>query len=247
MPCRDTYVVKVYSSDAGTVSYGVLSVRSELDGYGSTTVSYASLCDAASDSDNGPGMCRTLRAAGIMTLIGGVLSATASACFILLALAAALRRGALARHGVSMWRLQGLAHLGSMLSVCVWIASAHVVIRYSDERSVVGASWFMFIAAWIVDLVLLVVIRRAVISTPAQQQPYQNLAAAPAPVVAYAPYPAGPVGQQQQQMAYAAPVYGAPAPQQQQPQQLQQQQAYVYPPQLAHAMPPAYTPPQPRY
>jgi hypothetical protein len=48
-------------------------------------------------------------------------------------------------------------------------------------------------------------------------------------------------------MAYAAPVYGAPAPQLQQPQQLQQQQAYVYPPQLAHAMPPAYAPPQPRY
>lgn len=226
---------------------GLLRYRysSQPDGGSTPAQSYKSYCesftpdnDHSADQANNLGMCHTLRAAGIMTLVCGILSCIGSALLCLYGLALLGGHTTIAKRGVWAWRVNGFANMLSLAAFCYWIASAHVVINWLivNGNLWVGPSYFCFLCGWICDFILLLFMRRAIASTPnpaqgefvvVQPTPYAILPGQGAGIYVAA-QPNAPYQQQQApqfQQGYGAAGYQQPAPYQ--PAPFQPQPAYA--------------------
>jgi hypothetical protein len=150
------------SSNGVTTKYGVYQSRTTADGQSEVTQKYSDRCQTAPFNTGGElTMCRTLRVAGAFTLIAAIWSIVASFVYMFFD----FQRGGMAVHGVTLWRLSGLMQMGSLGSYWFWLISAHRVIYDDDSQATVSASFILFLVSWIVELGLLVFLRRAVAST----------------------------------------------------------------------------------
>ena len=223
-----------------SVHWGLLQYRyANLPaGYSAPThVSYKTFCesftpdnDHTADQANNLGTCHTLRAAGIMALVTGILACVGSAIMCLYGLALLGGHTTIVKRGVWAWRVAGFSNMFSLAAFCYWIASAHVVINWLIDSGDlwVGPSYFCFFCGWLVDFVLLLFMRRAIASTPnplqgefvvVQPAPYAVLGSGAGVYVPQgAPYAQQPYAPQQpyaQQQGYGA--YQQSAPYQPQP------------------------------
>lgn len=115
------------------------------------------------DQANNLGMCYTMRAAGVMGLLTGILSVMFTTPLLIYCAAFVSGRTSIGRNGISAWRCAGLAHAFSLCCFGFWILSAHVVIHHAQDGAVnVGPSYALMLVAWILDLLLLVFVRRAI-------------------------------------------------------------------------------------
>ena len=139
----------------------------------STDTSYLSLCQQYQsqndpnmpdpDQANNLGMCYTLRAAGVMCLLTGVLSVVFSTPLLIFCVGFVSRRTSLGYNGIRAWRCAGFAHAFSLCCFGFWILSAHGVIHHLQDGGVhVGPSYALMLVGWIFDLALLIFVRRAI-------------------------------------------------------------------------------------
>jgi len=161
----------------GSVLYGALTQRKHVDnitGGRNSAITYKDLCikmEGEGQADSDVELCKMLRAAGGLTLAGGLLSALATCgCFLLLLGTTFCRglSGGLSRHAVRLWRLSFVGWLSTAWVCLVWIGAGHVVIIHEEgmEQVELGVSCILFLAALAFELALTMFLRRAVTSTP---------------------------------------------------------------------------------
>lgn len=106
-----------------------------------TSLNYADFCKLFDDQPGDPNpdpsnansraMCRTLRVAGIMCLVMGIVSVLCTAITALYGLFLLARQTTVQSKGVFGWRIAGFANMASIACFCYWIASAHVIVMHN--------------------------------------------------------------------------------------------------------------------
>jgi hypothetical protein len=150
----------------GRIWFGLFQMRHEADGRPTTTTTYASRCrqPAMETEPHALSVCRSLRAAGVMTFLTVLFSLVASMLLIVLALRSCGNAG-LQTQGVRLWRWSGLAQTGSFFACLFWLVSAHTILHWQDGAGI-SQSWVLVLVSWLFELVLLIFMRRLVASVP---------------------------------------------------------------------------------
>ena len=155
-------------SDTLVSKYGVLSVRSS-SGQGSSTTKYADLCtqlNALSGSalSQQTSMCKTLRAGGILTLTFGLGSLLASTALGAVLFAAAYRKS-IGDAPLRLWRLACVTSLASLSTLLFWLSAGHQIIHHDDGQAALSISMILFSCSWMLDLVMVLAMRRETIKS----------------------------------------------------------------------------------
>jgi len=135
---------------------------------------YCSQISSASPEGNdfaGYKMCQILRASGALTLLFVILAIVFSTLLLLMLFVFGKNHAGWAKHGVSMWRAAGLnSFVSSASAVIYWICGGWIVVVWDVNQSdyfsgytlYIGASWAMVIGAYILDVWVGWVVRRAI-------------------------------------------------------------------------------------
>lgn len=159
--------------DTFVSKYGLLSVRSS-DSDDSSTTKYADMCSSSGGETGWAlGMCKTLRAGGILTLTFGLTSMAASTLLCIVLFAGAYRKS-IGDAPLRLWRVSWVAALGSSFAVLFWMSAGQQVIHHDDGAAQLNISTTLFACAFALDLAVVLAMRRETMLSSATFDPEER-------------------------------------------------------------------------